>query len=43
MNMKLGDSVIVKQGVKEPDLEVIDKTNADFQLIEDYRIWFANK
>lgn len=25
------------------DLEVVDKTNADFQLIEDYRTWFANK
>lgn len=25
------------------DLEVIDKTGADFQLIDDYRIWFANR
>ncbi len=25
------------------DLEVIDKTKADFQLINDYRTWFANK
>ena len=25
------------------DLEVIDKTKADYQLIEDYRFWFANK
>ena len=25
------------------DLEVIDKKNANFQLIEDYRTWFANK
>jgi len=25
------------------DLEVIDKTSANFQLIEDYGIWFANR
>jgi hypothetical protein len=25
------------------NLEVIDKTLADFQLIDDYRIWFANR
>ena len=25
------------------DLEVIDKTNMDFQLIEDYRTWFSNR
>jgi hypothetical protein len=25
------------------DLEVIDKTKADFQLINDYGIWFANR
>ena len=25
------------------DLEVIDKTRKDFQLIDDYRIWFANR
>lgn len=25
------------------DLEVIDATKADFQLIDDYRIWFANR
>ncbi len=25
------------------DLEVIDKTLTDFQLIDDYRIWFANR
>jgi len=25
------------------DLEVIDKTIIDFQLIDDYRIWFANR
>ncbi len=25
------------------DLKVIDKTLPDFQLIEDYRIWFANR
>ena len=25
------------------DLEVIDKTGTDFQLIDDYRIWFANR
>jgi len=25
------------------DLEVIDKTRTDFQLIDDYRIWFANR
>ena len=25
------------------DLDVIDKTRADFQLIDDYRTWFANK
>lgn len=25
------------------DLEVIDKTKADFQLIDDYRTWFANR
>ncbi len=25
------------------DLEVIDKTNPNFQLIGDYKIWFANK
>ena len=25
------------------ELEVIDKKNANFQLIEDYRTWFANK
>jgi hypothetical protein len=25
------------------DLEVIDKTRTDFQLIEDYGTWFANR
>ncbi|SDC07485.1 calcium-binding protein [Williamwhitmania taraxaci] len=25
------------------DLEAIDKTSADFQLIEDYKTWFANR
>jgi len=25
------------------DLEVLDKTKSDFQLIDDYRIWFANR
>lgn len=25
------------------DLEVIDKTQTDFQLIDDYRTWFANR
>ena len=25
------------------ELEVIDKTKADFQLIEDYKTWFANR
>lgn len=25
------------------DLEAIDKKSADYQLIKDYRIWFANK
>ena len=25
------------------DLEVIDKSLADFQLIEDYRTWFSNR
>lgn len=25
------------------DLEVIDKTKVDFRLINDYRIWFANR
>jgi hypothetical protein len=25
------------------DLEVIDKTNKDIQLIDDYRTWFANR
>ncbi len=25
------------------DLEVIDKTKSDFQLIDDYRTWFANR
>ena len=25
------------------DLEVIDKTKADFQLIEDYKTWFSNR
>ena len=25
------------------DLEVIDKTKADSQLIDDYRTWFANR
>jgi len=25
------------------DLEVIDKTKADFQLIDDYRTWFSNR
>lgn len=25
------------------DLEVIDKTKADYQLIDDYRTWFANR
>jgi len=25
------------------DLEVVDKTQADFQLIDDYQTWFANR
>jgi hypothetical protein len=25
------------------DLEVVDKTKADFQLIDDYKTWFANR
>jgi len=25
------------------DLEIADKTKADFQLIDDYRTWFANR
>ena len=87
MSLKIGDSVIVKPGIKEPDsednwlikcgdkvvikslphivdmygiiasikfngkkyefplcdLEVVDKGIIDYQLIDDYRTWFANK
>lgn len=25
------------------DLEVVDKTSPDYQLIDDYRVWFANR
>lgn len=43
---KKGDSVLVKHGVKEYPLcdpEVEDTGNINYQLIGDYRMWFANR